>query len=165
MRAVGSMKRSVQRLLSVAVAALLVPHACSAASVAFVKGKATVVEQMQSEKITVTMRTSKPTKCNYKPDCKWGDEGGDRQTFLTAIDVASGGVSISLPSSAYADLWNPQKASVTRIAFGFALTITGGDAATAYEAVLEFENGKFMRKYVSSRASPTAAWEETRYAW
>ena len=95
----------------------------------------------------------------------WGAESTVPKTIVSTIEVQLGQKKLLVPLSAYGDLCNPTKASVTSTKRGFNITIHGGDAAASYEAVLVFEDGLIRRRKVASMEFPDTAWEETTYSF
>jgi hypothetical protein len=140
----------------------------SAPAAAFVEGEVKLIAHIQNRDVIVLMRTTqlKAESYPYKRGFRWGAEDREPpQTLLASVNVSVEGVPVFVSLSAYCDLADPRKASLKQTDSGFVLTITGGDAASAYEAILTFENGNLVRRRVSSREFPKEAWERTEYLY
>lgn len=57
------------------------------------------------------------------------------------------------------------QASLEKAERGFKLTISGGDAATSYRAVLVFDYEHIQRRKVTHGEFPDEVWEETVYSF
>ncbi len=116
--------------------------------------------------ITVALTTAPTAASPNKEGFRWGGEEKEApRVLISAIHITIRGKAVFLPLSAYSDLGDPHKATVHATRTGFVLTITGGDAAGSYKAVLVFKNGELVRRHVSSGEFPDEAWEETVYKY
>lgn len=121
-----------------------------------------------SDLVNVSIETIEPSK-NYifSQAYMWGgDETSPPKTIIRAITVLRNGQSIFVPLSAYADLGKPTILTLAKLSgHGFRLTITGGDAAGSYRALLDFKNSEISRRKVVSGEFPKEVWEETTYSF
>lgn len=107
----------------------------------------------------------------YKGALIWGGDvrgSGNVQmpkSVISLIDLRIGNEKVFIPLSAYSDLGNPMQASLEKAGHGFKITITGGDTATSYKAVLIFDNEHIQRRRVSLGEFPDEVWEETVYSF
>ena len=108
-----------------------------------------------------------PTEFTYRKAYMWGgDDTTPPKTIIKAITISSKGESIFIPLSAYSDLGNPRKISLSKLAVrGFRLLIIGGDAAGSYQAMLDFKANEISRRRVVSGEFPIEVWEETTYSF
>lgn len=132
----------------------------------FVDGRATITKHVASGDLKVTVKTSKTGGSPFKEGFRWGGEDSVAPaTLITSVAVQIGAEKLFVPLSAYSDLGDPRQISLKPNAAGFELTIAGGDAGVAYNAVLIFEKGWLMRRRVTHGEFPDQAWEETQYAY
>ncbi len=110
-----------------------------------------------------------PANYPYAHSFVWGGNNGGRpRTIITSIDVYEGSnqepVHMAVPLSAYADLGTPRIAKVTTTGSrAFQLKILGGDAASAYTAVLDLKDDRLVHRTVTYGEFPEALSEETTY--
>lgn len=103
---------------------------------------------------------------SYKDALLWGGDVGDLpKTVLTSIKVSEGNETIFVPLSGYSDLGDVKSASLDTTAKGFVLHIHGGNTATAYDAVLIFDQGYLVSRKVVLREFPDQRWEKTTYSF
>lgn len=117
--------------------------------------------------VTIEMRTTKLTpQYPYKDPFMWGgDEVLRPKTVIINLDVRVGKEKKVIPLSAYRDLGDPYKILLEITQKGFHIIIRGGDAATSYKAVLDFEGEHIKRRKVSHGEFPDEVWEETEYSF
>jgi hypothetical protein len=103
----------------------------------------------------------------YAKAYMWGgDETSPPKTVINAITVLRNSQKVFIPLSAYADLGNPRNISLERLAaHGFRLTISGGDAAGSYTAILDFHKTAISRRKVVSGEFPKEVWEQTIFSF
>ncbi|WP_152979630.1 hypothetical protein [Stenotrophomonas daejeonensis] len=132
----------------------------------FVHGVGSVTVHFAGGDLKVTVKTSKAADGLFKEGFRWGGEDAvSPLTLTTSIVVQSGAEKLFVPLSAYSDLGDPRRISLSANATGFELAIIGGDAGVAYNAVLVFEDGWLIRRRVTHGEFPDEAWEETKYAY
>ena len=116
-------------------------------------------------KVRVTLWLSKVgASFPYRNALFWGGDVGEPPAdFVSAIDIRDGSLDMFVPLSAYSDLGDVRRASLSESSHGFVLRLYGGDTATSYEAKLEFKNDFLARRTVSSNEFPDTSREVTRY--
>lgn len=121
-----------------------------------------------SDSVSVQVETIEPpSDFTYRNAYTWGgDETTPPKRIIKAITVLRNGESLFIPLSVYADLGSPRKISLLKLpSKGFRLTISGGDAAGSYDAMLDFKKNEIFRKRVVSAEFPKEVWEETIFSF
>jgi hypothetical protein len=106
-----------------------------------------------------------PIEFPYKHGFRWGAETSKPERIIQSAEVRRSNSVIFVPLSAFADLGNPDSIRLEMDRKGFRILITGGDASTAYEATLTFNDDFVVRRKVASLSFPRTAWEETVYSY
>jgi hypothetical protein len=101
----------------------------------------------------------------------WGSEQECPKRSVRRLEVKAHERAF-IPLSAFADLANVTSLKTEQFGSGFRVRIKGGDAATAYEAVLEFDGPRtandqptLRKRTVRSGEFPDEVWEVTTYAF
>jgi hypothetical protein len=120
-----------------------------------------------SDSVSVLVETIEPSSdFAYSKAYAWGgDETTPPKKIIKTITVLKNGQNLFIPLSAYADLGNPNKISLSKLPRGFRLTISGGDAAGSYDARLDFKKNEISRRRVASGEFPKEVWEETTFSF
>lgn len=87
------------------------------------------------------------------------------KTVISRLEVEVSGQSVYLPLSAFGDMVDARDLCVTSGEESFSVLLRGGDASTAYEAVLSFDGQHLRSRRIYSIAFPTERWEETTYSF
>jgi hypothetical protein len=117
----------------------------------------------------VHLKIREGQQCTNPEAWQWGSEQSCPRKVAAALTVQWGSQRVFVPVSAYVDLAGVRSVSVTATPNGFSVHLDGGDAATSYRAVLEFEGdpGKggvaLRRREVRSVAFQDEVWEITQY--
>lgn len=103
----------------------------------------------------------------YSPDmfhnrC-WGSDWTEPRTVIGEINIWTNDRRVMVPLSCYADLSNPNWGNLLNIHGGYRLYINGGDAASGYWAIIDFNGTRVVRREVHDGEQPKAAWETTVY--
>jgi hypothetical protein len=102
----------------------------------------------------------------YESALMWGgDDDVLPKAVLSMLSVKVAGKVVFIPLSAYADLGAVRDASVGAKRGGFNITILGGDASSAYRAVLQFRSGLLKQRQVASQEFPNQVWQSTSYSF
>jgi hypothetical protein len=162
------------RALAVCMVWLLLPGITSAVernharTNAILSGTVTVSKRLPTGEVQVRLTTASADMClALEGGIMWGSESGETPppTLIKSIFVRQSGHKFLVPLSAYADLRDPRIVTIAATAEGFDVTITGGDAGEAYDAVLSFGKRFIVHRRVLSREFPDQAWEETTYSF
>ena len=114
--------------------------------------------------VCVRLATTPLSESGSKTGYRWGGEDIEPPRFLVSqLNVTVGGDEVFVPISAFVDLGTPRDVEVTATHRGFDVIIRGGDAATAYRAILVFERRSLIRRRVQLSEFPIEAAEETKY--
>jgi hypothetical protein len=119
--------------------------------------------------VTVVAYIREGRHCLNPEDWVWGSDQECPRTVIAALTVGLGEQVIFVPVSAYGDLANLRSIAAHETADGFEVHFSGGDAASAYNATLDFQRDAgvgfpvLRARKVRSGEFPTEAWEETRY--
>ncbi len=97
-------------------------------------------------------------------DRRWGSDWDNPRTVIAGIKMWFDGRKVIVPLSSYTDLSNPDLAYFEATKSGYRLVISGGDAATAYDATIDFSDHKASKRVVRSGEFPNEAWEMTTYS-
>ena len=124
---------------------------------------ASLAEAKASAAVTV----ARGLPCIFDPQAYgWGAENRCPDAVITAVVVEQGGRRLIVPLSAFADLANPHSISLAgKNPRSFSLRISGGDAATAYRAVLQFNATGLVSRRVESGEFPRESNEVTTYRY
>lgn len=102
----------------------------------------------------------------YKDALLWGGDVGELpRTVMTAIRIDYGGEAVFVPISAFGDLGDIQRASLTVVRKGFILHLHGGNTAASYDATLRFDHGFITSRTVRLREFPDQTWEKTTFSF
>lgn len=102
----------------------------------------------------------------YKDALLWGGDVGELpKTVITAIRIDYGGEAVFVPVSAFGDLGDVQRASLTPERRGFALRLHGGNTAASYDATLRFDYSYITSRTVRLREFPDQSWEKTTFSF
>jgi hypothetical protein len=116
--------------------------------------------------VSVVVRAAAPTAdFPFRQGYRWGAETSRPESIVTAIEIGVGPNTVFVPLSSYADLANPRSISLQGKGPAYRLSISGGDASVAYEAVLTFTKSYVTRRRVMNSSFPDSAWEESRYSY
>jgi len=121
-----------------------------------------------SDSVSVSVETIElPDGYAYSKAYMWGgDETSPPKRIIKAITVLRNDQAIFIPLSAYADLGNPRRIFLEKLpAHGFRLTVSGGDAAGSYNAILDFKKNEISRRKVVSGEFPKEVWEQTTFSF
>lgn len=121
-----------------------------------------------ADSVSVSVETIEPPyEFPYSKSYTWGgDDMTSPKRIIKKVTVLRNGQSLFIPLSAYADLGNLRKISLLKISSrGFRLTISGGDAAGSYDAMLDFKKDAISRRRVVSGEFPKEVWEETTFSF
>ena len=109
--------------------------------------------------------------CSSAASWIWGSEQECPKWSIRRLEVKAK-EKVFIPISAFADLANVTSLKTEPFGSGFRVRIMGGDAATAYEAVLEFDGPRkaddqpvLRKRTVRSGEFPDQVWEETTYSF
>jgi hypothetical protein len=140
------------------------PFDACVSSNAVLKDKELVAESGGiSVRVTVSPLPEFPP-CKVSSSWQWGAENSCPRTFVGALEVKAMGMPVFVPLSAFADLGNPRDVRIeSRNRKGFAVILTGGDAATSYTATLEFRDNLLSERVVRHGEFPDQSWEKTFY--
>ena len=98
---------------------------------------------------------------------RWGADDSPAmkppKRVIAAFNVYYGKEKVIIPFSAYSDLCEPASLAIKATKRGFEVKIKGSDAGGSYEASLQFEGRKLLRRKVVSSEAPANSWEETTY--
>lgn len=142
-------------------------EALSQDRVDFRDGTATAVSRdARGNTITAKVQTAKLSiDFPFRKGYRWGAEIRRPATIVTVVEIRVGDREVFVPLSAYADLAEPRSISLQTVGKAATLSILGGDASVAYEAVLTFAESFVSKRRVHNRAFPDTAWEETKYSY
>jgi hypothetical protein len=121
-----------------------------------------------SDSISVVVETTEPPSgFAFSKSYEWGgDEATPPRRIISIITVTRNGKNLFIPLSAFADLGSPRGMSLQRLSSrSFRITITGGDAAGSYNAMLDFKNGEIVQRRVVSGEFPREVWGKTTYSF
>lgn len=121
-----------------------------------------------ADRVDVSIETTEPpNNYAYVKAYTWGgDEASPPKKIVKSITIFRNEQSVFIPLSAYADLGSPRKISLQKLsASGFRLIISGGDAAGAYSATLDFKRNEITRRKVISGEFPKEVWEQTTFSF
>ena len=105
-----------------------------------------------------------PWSAAYASPNLWGASTRKPRMVLSAFKATVAGEDLYIPFSAYADLAEPDSASIQRRGSDLVVMITGGVGADAYRSEVKFKNGQVVvSKSTRSVAMPKDVWEEIRY--
>ncbi len=126
------------------------------------------IQISSSVKVSVSIQTITVSSGSHLPLAeRWGADDSPQmippKRIITDLKVIYGGERVILPASSFTDLCDLRVAKLRKIKQGFKIDIKGGDAGTAYSAVLIFEGNKLIRRKVVVLEAPSNAWEETVY--
>lgn len=143
---------------------ILWPFDACISSDATIQSKELVVESGGiSVKVTVSPLPEFPPY-NVPSSWRWGSENSCPRAFVGALEVKVMGMPVFVPLSAFADLGNPRDVRIeSHNGNGFAVILTGGDAATSYTASLEFRDNLLSERMVRHGEFPDQSWERTLY--
>lgn len=102
-------------------------------------------------------------ECITADGWRWGSEDIPPTTSISSLTVTISKKKIFIPKSAYLDLGNPRSIAVKQQNQKIIIEISGGDAATAYKALLELWTGVLQERIVANAEFPDAARETTIY--
>lgn len=106
-----------------------------------------------------------PKNYIYTEGWRWGTDESTPKRIIKNIQAWWGSEEIFIPLSVYVDLSNPYDASLRKVEGEIHLVVKGGDAGTAYEALLIFSKGLIRSKKVVNCEFPDEAWEEITYSF
>lgn len=96
----------------------------------------------------------------------WGAELTSPRTYIKKVLVRVGENESLVRLSSYSDLVNINSIDLAVIDQGFSILVDGGETATHYKAVINFDNeGYLLNRKVYSPSFPEEIWEETRYSF
>src|SRR6267154_1849112 len=102
---------------------------------------------------------------SYNPNMRhnrcWGSDWEDPRTIISTIKLWINKTEIAVPLSSYADVSNSNRAELNLTRSGYRLTIRGGDAATSYQAAINFCENSVISRKIQSGEFPDEAWEMT----
>jgi len=145
----------------------------NAQSAGFVDGVATLNGYLLDKTpLKVEVRLKKVTPdYPYRRALLWGGDLISEEdvvmpkVLISTIYVLAGKKKLIIPLSAYSDLGNPSQVFIKSTSKGFQIIIRGGDAGTAYDAVLKFDARTITGRKVSHGEFPEQVWEETVYSF
>lgn len=156
---------AIRALLVLLVVLVLTPVAASAE----IKAGVTVLSARSGNgsEIEIRIKVAKPPSIfPFQNKYLWGGgEGEPPALLIESVDVAVAGEQVFVPLSAFTDLGSPKRISLKVSGSEFEVTIIGGDAGGAYDAVLTFDGSWLVRRRVASREFSDEAWEESRYSF
>src|SRR5712691_6916897 len=99
----------------------------------------TVKQDKKGNRVSVVIRAAVPSP-SFPPygGYRWGSEMRRPESIVTALEISVGKDTVFVPLSAYSDLTNPQSILLETEGRSYRVSILGGDASVAYEAVVVF---------------------------
>jgi hypothetical protein len=113
----------------------------------------------------VVKATVAPPSSNQCVGWRWGAEDECPKFAIVGLDVAIGGERIFIPRSAFADIGSPTRWLLKRKGNSLELSITGGDAATAFTSTWKFTKNHLKVRKTHGSEFRRDAWEEIRYSF
>jgi hypothetical protein len=95
----------------------------------------------------------------------WGTEFKKPKATISKMSVKYDGVKVFVPFSAFSDLANSREATISVSGKEYAVEIKGGDAATSYTAVIQFDGLNTKSRKVTHGEFQNIVWEETVYSF
>lgn len=158
------MNANFDRLLAFAITFALTSVEAFAAANSVPAAPSKVVACVAANSICVALAAEPTDKGAARMGYRWGGEDIEPpQSMVSQLVVTVKGDDVFVPLSAYADLGSPRTIEIRTTSRGFELVVNGGDASSAYRALLVFEGRLLTRRKVQHREFPREAWEETRY--
>jgi hypothetical protein len=121
--------------------------------------------------VVAAVRLSDPARCANPESWSWGADQQCPRSAVSLLTVECESKSVFIPVSAYADLAAVSSVKLLQASHGFKLEIRGGDAASSYNAVLEFvwnqktSLAQLRRRVVRNNEFPDEAYEATDYKY
>ena len=147
---------------------LLAALGCWASSVAteFTNGTAQVERTLPDGRVVKATVTSRAYTQGtlYEAPLWWGAETAPPRSVVSNVQVEVGDHVYFIPLSAFADLANPTDVTIS-FDDSVQIVIRGGEASTAYEAVLYFGDNTISKRRVFHREFPEDTWEATEYSF
>jgi hypothetical protein len=94
----------------------------------------------------------------------WGSDWENPRTIISTIKLWVNEIEVAVPLSSYADVSDPNRVELSLTRSGYRLTIRGGDAATSYQAAINFCGNSVISRKVQSGEFPDEDWEMTIYS-
>ncbi len=131
------------------------------------------ISELGEFEIKLQVSTNLSVKCfikviKYSADMShnrcWGSDWSDPRTVIGELKIWINNKEIIVPLSSYADLSNINWASLKDVHEGYRLHIKGGDAASSYDATIDFDEIGLFGREVHNGEEPKVDWEKTIYS-
>lgn len=152
------------KILIAFVLALGVFSHCSA-EIKLTEGENEVRAIAFGESEVVVRAQVSPLSLDHCEGWRWGAENECPRLALVKLAVYVGKEKVFLPRSAFADLGLPARIDLKTGPSLLDVVISGGDAATAYTAILKFSRTELKRRKVFGNEFKQTAWEDTSYSF
>ena len=124
-------------------------------------GTSTLHAKMGGKSLEITFRTVQVK--NSDPLFPVEPDYAKEVSVIQRMTINIGGQSLFVPRSAFADLFNPRKASIALDKGAFVLSIVGADGADLYLVRVYFNAARIYRRMVYGAFDSKNAAEDTRY--
>jgi hypothetical protein len=114
-------------------------------------------------KIEVKLISNRPSGTCHA--WRWGAEDACPATAIEQLDIRLDGEAVLISRSAFSDLGVPRVAKITLTKHAFMLVVSGGDAATSYDAELTFSKDAVEKRVVTGHEFPDRAREVTVFSY